>query len=249
MSNAKYEQVKVNVYSVSIDGLTIGKNQKSIPLPYSVGSAYDFGRALVASELTACKSYAEYMHDVCMENAMSDTASNTTKTRFQEKADKWADVIIDCNIAMNVEKCENVQFFRTVAYAVAYAIFPVCRRRHGKNRVAIDDFAPNAFELAKAGNHKELKKALVAMMNSTTSADRSTEWAKGFASKVKQPTVENAVRHAQLITNTLNRGGIDGKETPFEKWTINVVLGILKDTFRFVPAPEKSEPDTYVMTK
>lgn len=244
----KYELVKVNVYSVSYDnGLTVAKNQKSVPLPYSVGSAYDFGRALVAAELSACFSYADYMHDFYMDKVMDNTTSDSNKIKFQEKADKWFNIVKQCETAMVRENCAGVRFFRTVAYAVAYAIFPICRRRHGKLHTAIDDFAPTAFELAKSGNYKELKSALVAMMNSTTSADKECEWTKGFATKVKQDTVENAVRHAKLVTYNMTGSGINDKQSSFENWTKNVVLAILKDTFHFVPAAEKQNKEGYTM--
>lgn len=242
----RYSQVLIPVVTLSESkGFSFALKDKSVALPYSVGSAYDYRRALLAVQLDYALDATVYNLDVCKDKANTAFSMGRYEehNKWSAKADKWTQALADIRTA--IEENGNILYRHTVAHIVAYCLFPICRKRHGKNSIVPDEFTELAFTLACEGDHKNLKPALVAMMNNATSADKDSPWAKGFSAKVKQATVENAVHIAKGIRHSMGQNGITARKMQIEAWTVNTILDILQDTFRFVPAPE-DRPTTIV---
>ena len=242
----------VPVFTLNNDGF-MNVRTRVLAKPANVIDVPAFARELAGVQLTCLyiKQCTKYASAYKVLNNDKSTAAARAKARNDKNNVRRALVYIN----RAIDKYNAAYDFDapyTIAYAVAYAIFPACRGKVDKDNVFAFEHENNVYNaamrawesrgtnVAYAAARKELHNSILDFVESNTRNDGG-EFSRKFAGKVKKGTIDAAIANIAATRTSYGANGIKSRVMTRADWTRELMLLALRDTFKFedvlTPAP------------
>ena len=242
----------VPVFTLNNDGF-LNVRTRVLAKPANVINVPAFARELAGVQL-AClytKTCVRFGNACKVSSNPDSTAAAKDKARKVQAACRRAVIYINRAIdSYNAAYDFDTPY--TIAYAVAYAIFPACRGKLDKDNIFAFEHENNVYNAAArawesrgtntayAAARKELHNAILDFVEVNTRNDGG-EFSRKFAGKAKKDTIDAAIANVAATRTSYGANGIKSRVMTRADWTRELMLLALRDTFKFedvlTPAP------------